>query len=489
MNPFKTLASQTAVYGLGTIVPRMLNYMLVPLYTRVFVAEIYGEFTELYAWIGLFLALLTYGMETSFFRFSQKEDYKKVFAAAEKSILFTTAIFLLIMAFVFNPVANAMGYAGKGVYILFTGIIVACDAISAVPFALLRQQNKAGKFALIKILNVCINVASVLFFLLVIPDKCTQWAHEWFGPECGLITWVFIANILASFFNILILSPEFKHISFKWNKEDSQLLKEMLNYGLPILLISLIGMVNEVADKIVLKYLVADKSMAKTMLGIYGANYKLAVMMTIFIQMFRYASEPFFFSKAKDKNSPQLFADVMTYFVIFGLLIFLLITLYIDIFDLFIGRKGSDYHEGLGIVPIVLIANLFYGIVFNLSIWYKLTDNTRKGSVITGIGAAVTIVCLVGLIPLIGYWGAAIAHLACYTTMMVVSFIWGQKVFPIPYNLKRIFFYLILALGLYAVSTIFHPQVQWISFTLNTLYLLLFVGIAYKLDLKNALRG
>lgn len=486
MNPFKKLAGQTAIYGLGTMVPRLLNYLLVPLYVRVFAPSVYGQFTELYAYIALLMALLTYGMETTFFRHGKGKDFRKIYGNIMTSILTTTSIFIILIICLHPFLANLINYQGKSIYVLLTGLIVAADVIAAVPFCVLRQQDKAKRFSLIKIANVCTNVGFNIIFLLVIPQTAERWANLWFGPEAGLLTWVFISNLLASLLNLLLLIPELKQIKLQF---DRVLMKKLFKYAFPIMLISLIGMVNEVADKLAIRYMAGDSEAALAQLGIYGANYKLAVLMTIFVQMFRYASEPFFFSRAEDRNSPQLFADVMTYFVICGLIIFLGVTMYIDIFGYFIGNRGSEYREGLGIVPIVLIANLFYGVVFNLSIWYKLSDKTASGTVITIIGACVTLACLFGLVPIIGYWGAALAHLGCYTVMMIVSYVWGQKVYPIPYNLKRCFFYLILALALYFISVIFRPSATWLMYVLNTIYLLIFCGIAFKLDLKNALKN
>ena len=498
-NPFKQLAGQTAIYGLGTIVARLLNYMLVPVYVRVFSREVYGQFTELYAYIALLLALLTYGMETTFFRFAKGDDFKKVYGTIMSSILSSTGLFVVLIACLFPFIGNLINYQGREVYVLFTGLIVAVDAVTAVPFCVLRKNNKPGRFSAIKLANVCINLAVVLTCVLVFPDTCTSLANQWFGPEAGLLTWVFISNLFASLCNVLMLLPEFRQIRLGI---DFSLLRKLLSYSLPIMLLSLLGMVNEVADKIVVRYLSPeDQVSAEAQLGVYGANYKLAVLMTIFVQMFRFASEPFFFGRAKDRNSPQLFADVMNYFLIFGLVIFLGVTLYIDLFGYFLGGKnelGSQYREGLGIVPIVLIANLFYGVVFNLSIWFKLNRKTTYGTIITAVGAGVTLLCLFVLVPRIGYWGAAIAHLACYTVMMVLSYVWGQSylrrqlgreksddmqlVEPIPYHLGRMLFYLFFAIGLYCLSLWARPSSQAMVYVVNTLYLLLFVAVAFVVE-------
>lgn len=484
MNPFKKLAGQTLVYGLGTILPRLLNFaLLVPLYTYVFAPDVYGQFTELYAYVALLMALLTYGMETTFFRHAKGNDFGKVYGNIMTSILSTTTLFVVLIVALHPMLAHSINYQNKEAYILLMGLVVAADAVSAVPFCVLRQQNKPMRFSLIKVANVCTNVAINLVVLLVMPDKATQLANTLFGPEAGLLTWVFISNLVASLLNIILLLPEFRLIRLQF---DRVLMRRLIGYALPLMLVSLIGMVNEVADKIVIKYMVPDQATRMAQLGIYGANYKLAVLMTIFVQMFRFASEPFFFGKAEDKNSPQLFADVMTYFFICGLIIFLGVTLYIDLFKHLI---DASYWGGIGIVPVVLIANLFLGVVFNLSIWYKLSDHTSSGTVITAVGAVLTIVCLALLVPRMGYWGAALAHLACYSVMMIVSYIWGQKVFPIPYRWRRMVLYFLLAMGIFALSWFVQPANKVLHYALNTIYLAAFCGIAFMLDLRKAIKG
>ena len=497
-NPIKALAGQTVIYGMGTIVPRLLNYLLVPLYTRVFVAGVYGQITDLYAWIAFLLALLTYGMETTFFRYTQKENPDKVFNNIVSCIITTTSIFLIFYIIFYKNFAHLIQYEHNTQYVLFLGIIVALDALTAVPFAKLRRLNKAKLFTLIKIANVTLNIGLNLFFLLVIPETALAISEKVFGPQAGLLVWVLISNVLSSLLSLILLLPQFKGYRFELNKV---MIRQMLAYSLPILLINLVGMVNEVADKILIKYLtpvpdaetlalldVTGEEYALQQLGIYGANFKLAVLMTIFIQMFRYASEPFFFGKAKDRNAPELYAKVMTYFVIFCLLIFLGVMLYIDVLKYFVGAKGSDYHEGLIIVPIVLIANMFYGIVFNLSIWFKLTDRTFSGTIISIIGATVTLLCLFLLVPSIGYLGAAIAHLGCYTIMMLVSYFWGQKVFPVPYQVGRIVLYIILALALYFVSTLFSDHELVVRLLFNTMLIFIYIGTVFVAERKNPLK-
>lgn len=497
-NPIKALAGQTVIYGLGTIVPRLLNYLLTPFYVRVFVSGEYGQISELYAWIALLLAILTFGMETTFFRFSQKEDSGKVFNNAETIVLLITAIFLILYGFFYKSFAELIHYEFNTHYVLLLGIIVAIDAAAAIPFAMLRKENKAGRFSLIKTLNVLTNIFFNILFLVIIPEKSMMIAERIFGGQTSLLIWVFISNILASLLNLILLSPQLSRLRISLDKE---LIVPMLKYSFPILLISLVGMVNEVADKILIKYLVTipdettlammnitGEEYAMQQLGIYSANFKLGVLMTIFIQMFRFASEPFFFGHAKDRNAPTLYAKVMTYFVIFCLLIFLGVMFYMDILQHFVGRNGSDYREGLRIVPIILIANMFYGIVFNLSIWFKLSDKTYYGTIIAVIGSIVTLLCFFILIPRIGYMGAAIAHLACYTVMMSVSYFWGQRIMPIPYQIGRITIYCIVAAILFFVSTLTSEMNALLKLSLNTMMILMFLGIVFIMERKNPLK-
>lgn len=497
-NPIKALAGQTVIYGLGTIVPRLLNYLLTPFYVRVFVSGEYGQISELYAWIALLLAILTFGMETTFFRFSQKEDSGKVFNNAETIVLLITSIFLVLYGFFYKSFAELIHYEFNTHYVLLLGIIVAIDAAAAIPFAMLRKENKAGRFSLIKTLNVLTNIFFNILFLVVIPEKSIMIGESLFGEGTSLLIWVFISNILASLLNLILLFPQLSKLRLRLNRD---LIVPMLKYSFPILLISLVGMVNEVADKILIKYLVTipdettlasmditGEKYAMQQLGIYSANFKLGVLMTIFIQMFRFASEPFFFSHAKDRNAPTLYAKVMTYFVIFCLLIFLGVMFYMDILQHFVGRTGSDYREGLRIVPIILIANMLYGIVFNLSIWFKLSDKTYYGTIISIIGSITTLLCFFILIPKIGYMGAAIAHLGCYSVMMLVSYFWGQRIMPIPYQIGRITIYCVLAAILFFISTLTSELGIVLKLSLNTLMILIFIGITFIMERKNPLK-
>ncbi|MBK9291956.1 MAG: oligosaccharide flippase family protein [Bacteroidetes bacterium] len=473
-NPIKALAGQTLVYGLGTFVPRLLNYFLVPFYTRIFDEPAYGQITELYAYIAFLMVVLTYGMETAFFRFAQKRPGKEVFNTAFSLILFTTGIFLALVFIASPGLAALIGYSGMVPMVTLTLLIVAVDALNALPFALLRKQQRPARFTLIRITNVVVNIGLNLLFLVWLREPISALTAEIFGPHANLAIWVFVSNLISSLLSTFMLLPLLKQFRFQFN---SLLIREMLAYALPILIVGLAGMVNEVLDKILLKYLVPESGQPLRQLGIYGANYKLGILMTLFVQMFRYASEPFFFARSGEKKAPELFARVMHYFNLSGLAIFLIVVLYMDLFQHFI---GPAYREGLFIVPIILIANLFYGIYFNLSIWYKLTDRTGDGAWLSLTGAGITLLFNFLLVPAMGYAGAAWATLICYASMAAISYLWGQKVYPVPYKTASFFSFLALSLSLYLVSLWLSPRSLLLRLGLNTLLFAIYLLFAYR---------
>lgn len=488
MKPLKQLAGQTVVYGMGTIVPRLLNYLLLtPFYTRIFLEGQYGVVTELYAYVAFLLVLLTYGMETSYFRFAQSEkDKDGVFTTTLSSLFVTSAIFILFALLFSGDIAALIRYPDHPEYIIYFAIIVGADAFASIPFARLRQQNKALRFAWIKIFNVATNIFFNFFFLLFCPwflkDNPESFLNVVYSADVG-VGYAFISNLIASILTLLLLLPDIFRIRFSF---DPKLLRRMLVYGFPLLLVGLFGMINEVSDKILFKFLIAvpedvvdRENYILGQLGVYGANYRLAVLMTLFIQMFRYAAEPFFFSHAREENAKRLYASVMKYFIIFCLLIFLTVTLYIDIFKYFI---GPDFRSGLAIVPIILIANLLLGIFYNLSVWYKLTDKTRYGALIAFIGAIITIILNLLLVPKYGYLGAAWAHLSCYFTMVVLSYIGSQKFYKINYDLRNIFLYFIIAFGLYFLSVYFPIQEGIIKYVVHLIYIIIFLVITILLE-------
>lgn len=453
-NPLKKLAGDTLIYGMGTIVPRLLNYLLVPVYTYwVFSPEQYGKVTELYAFVAILLVLLTYGMEISFFRYANeyKKDVKSVFSTATTSLLITSIAFLGIVFFNKLSIARLIKYSGHPEFIVMIALIVGLDAISTIPFAYLRYRNKARRFSIIKIVNVILNIGFNILLLIVIPRVYPNtYEHFWLYRITPLVGMVLLSNVLASFSTILLLLPEMRYFRLSI---DKVLLKKLLSYGLPILVIGLAGMINEVSDKILLRYFLPHNLNVEAIIGIYGANYKLAILMMLFIQMFRYAAEPFFFAEYEKSDAKTTYSRVMTVFVGFTWFIFLLVMLFIDGFKHFI---GPPFWIGLQIVPIVLMAKLFLGVFYNLSVWYKLTDKTLYGGLVAIFGATVTIVLNIILIPKYGYVGSAWANFACYFSMMVISFFWGRKIFPVHYDLKKIGLFSAIALLFYFISTQLH---------------------------------
>jgi O-antigen/teichoic acid export membrane protein len=445
MHYLKKLAGQTAIYGLSSVVPRLLNYFLVPLYTRVFLPEEYGIVTEMYAYIGFLLVFLTFGMETGYFRFAGKEkDDRTVYSTAFYSLLTTSTIFIVIISLFAKHIVNALGYSNNPEYLILISVIVGLDAFCAIPFARLRLQNKALTFSVIKIISVLVNVLLNLFFLTILPKY--SFFNEYFPGAQNLgITYVFISNVISSVVTTLLLLffvngfPPF----LKFEK-----LKPLIIYSLPLLISGLGGTTNETFDRIFIKYLVPEESNPLYQLGIYGSNVKLAVLMVLFIQMYRYAAEPFFFANVDRKDSPEIYANMLKYFVAFTLLIFLGVALFTDIFKYLVGR---NFREGLDVVPILLMANLLYGIFFNLSIWYKVTNKTWYGIYYTFAGAAVTILMNIILIPKIGFYGAAVARLACYSLMCILCLIGGNRHFPRPYEGKKILIYIGLALLIFII--------------------------------------
>lgn len=474
-NSIKKLAGQTAIYGLSSMIGRLLNYFLVPLYTIAFLPEQYGIVTEFYAYVTFIIIVLTYGMETGFFRFSQeKAQFEKCYATSLGSLFVTSALFLILVNLFAHPISNLIQHSDHPEWVRWFAIILAFDAFSSIPFAKLRYQNRAMRFAFIKFAGIIANIFLNLFFIVACPRIAANNPDSFllfaYNANIG-IGYIFISNLVASSLTLLLLLPDIFEVKMKFNPA---LLRKMLWYSFPLLIGGLAGMVNETIDRVLIKYMLpGSDTYVMAQLGIYGANYKLSIMMTLFIQMFRYAAEPFFFSSAKDKNSKKLFADVMTYFVIFGLLIFLGITGYLDIVKYFI---GPNYHAGLVVVPILLLANLFLGIYFNLSVWYKLNNKTRFGAYLSIFGAIITIILNILLIPVMGYVGSAIATLVCYALMMVASYLLGRKHFKIPYDLKKIGLYFGLTALIFIAFAWTKTLGNAAKFSINTAFIFAFVG-------------
>jgi O-antigen/teichoic acid export membrane protein len=455
VNPLRKLAGQTAIYGLSSIIGRVIGYLMIPVFTRVFHPEEYGVSNELYAYSSLLLVLLTYGMETAFFRFSETEkDRNTVYSTSLISLLITTGIFIIAAMCAAKPVATLIRYPDHVEYIIWFILIVSMDALTAIPFARLRANNKATRFATIKLMNIFFYVALILFFLLLCPyllkkDILSGIIGSIYDKKIG-VGYIFIANLIASALTIALLLPEYLGIKFRF---DIALWKRMMPYALPLLIVGFAGIINETMDRVFLKFLLPP-DIALGQVGIYGACYKISLIMTIFIQAFRFAAEPFFFSHARESDARKIYADVMKYFVIICSFIFLITMLYLDVIKYFVGDK---YYSGLPIVPILLLANMFLGVYFNLSIWYKLTGQTKYGAYISVGGAVITIILNILWIPWIGYMGSAWATMICYFLMMVVSFFLGQKHYRVPYDLKTNALYFLLALALYLFSQWLFP--------------------------------
>lgn len=476
----KKLAKETAIYGVSSILGKFLNWLLVPLYTYLLDSSAdYGVVTNLYSWTALLLVVLTYGMETGFFRFANKNREKsdEVYSTTLLSIGGTSLIFALFCIFFSQDIANALGYQQYPEYVSMMGVVVAIDAFASIPFAYLRFINRPIKFATIKFLYVALNIIFNLFFLVACPwlEKHFPASISWFyNPNYG-VGYVFVSNIVATIIQTLALLPYIIHVKYKL---DFTLLKSILRYSLPLLILGIAGIMNQTLDKILYPFLKPGIEGAAE-LGIYGATSKIALVMLMFTQAFRYAYEPFIFSQHKDKNSISAYADAMKYFVIFSLLIFLGMMLYLDIFKFIIQK---DYWEGLNIVPIVLVSFIFQGIFFNLSLWYKLTDKTMYGAWFSILGTTIIVVGNILLVPKFGYTGSAWSAFVCYFVIMLVSYYFGQKHMPIKYDLKTIGFYTLLTIALFVINIFIATPYPVVNYALKTALLSIFLFILVKRD-------
>lgn len=453
MAGIKSLMKDTAIYGMSSIIGRFLNWCLVPLYTIMFPAAEYGVVTFVYSVVALALIILTYGLETGFFRFANHEDYRDpmtVYSTGLISLAVSSTAFIVLVAVFLSPVTAWMECAGHPSWAMMMAVCVGIDAFTALPFSYLRFRKRPIRFATLRLVNIGINIFLNLFFILMCPwlMRVAPGTVDWFYDASFGIGYIFLANLIASAVTLLMLLPELH--GFAW-RFDGRLWKRMILYSLPLLVLGVAGIMNQTIDKILYPALVSDPSEAMEGLGIYGANYKIAIVMVMFIQAFRFAYEPFIFAQSKEKgeNKLQAYRDAMKYFVIFGLLIFLGVMYYLDIIRYFISPR---YFAGLKVVPIIMIAELFFGIFFNLSLWYKLTDKTVWGMYFSLIGLAITIGMNAVLVPRMGYMGCAWAALACYTTMMVLSYFTGRAKYPIGYETGRIFGYMVLAAGFWYVG-------------------------------------
>ena len=472
----KRLAGETAIYGISSIVGKFLNWMLVPMYTRVLANESdFGIVTNLYAWTALLMVILTYGMETGFFRFINKQEIKfpmRVYATTLFSLAFTSVLFVMLILYALSPVSRALGYGTHPEYVGMMSVIVALDAFCSIPFAYLRYQRKAMRFAALKLLNIGLNIALVCFFLLLLR------------PE-EQVKYIFVANLITSSVTLLLLVPDM--VPGLREKASFALLRQMLRYSFPILILGIAGILNQTVDKILFPFLFDDTDYANTQLGIYGACFKVAVVMVMFTQAFRYAYEPFIFAKHRDSGGTAAYVEAMKYFHIFALVIFLGVMYYLDILKYFV---APEYYPGLRVVPIVMLGELCFGIYFNLSFWYKLTDQTQWGAYFSIIGCVTTVAVILCFAPAYGYMACAWASLLSNLLMMLLSYFIGQRRYPIPYDLRTAAFYTALAAAFYAAGMLPEIQSEWLRLGYRTLLLLAFLAVIIWRDvpLKSLLK-
>ena len=470
MANLKSLFKDTAIYGLSSIVGRFLNYLLVPLYTHYMpkASGDYGISTNIYAYTALILVFLTFGMETTLFRFANDEHTKPdtVFSTAFATVGSLTALFLVLVFGFIGPISGALGYTEHPDYLLMMAVVVALDAIQAMPFCYLRFQKRAIRFASLKMLFILLNIAmNVVWFVLLGKTS---------------VFYVFFINLLCTGFITFFFIPDMFRI--KWNF-DGSLLREMLSYSWPILILGIAGILNQVADKIIFPLVYPDEAEANVQLGVYGSCVKIAMIMAMITQAFRYAYEPIVFAKKKDADKTDYYASAMKFFIIFTLLAFLVVMGWMPVLQYII---GEDYREGLGVVPIVMMAEIFMGIYFNLSFWYKLIDKTIYGAWFSIAGCAVLLAVNIVFIPKIGYWACAWGGLAGYGTSMILSYLVGQKKNPIPYPISSIAIYFISAMTLFGMMKWFERNTDWptwILFIINNLLIAGFVFRIIKTDL------
>jgi len=492
MTAIKRLAGQTAIYGIPSVLGRVLTYLLVPLYTYVFHSGDYGTVNVFYALAAFLMVILTYGMETTFFRFNEQEKEKEeVLSTAMISLIISSVSFLILVLVFSEKIAQWMDYPKHPEYVRWFAWVLALDALSAIPFAHLRAINRPIRFAWVKMTNISINIGLNLFFLLFCPyilshhpeGAVSHIIAKIYLPNWG-IEYIFISNLIASGITLFMLLPEISGVRWKMHPD---LWKKMLFYAFPLIFAGMAGIVNETFDRLLLRYLL-PKDIATSQVGIYSACYKISILMTIFIQAYKYAAEPFFFAQAKEKDAKEVYARIMDYFIIIVSLIFLGTMLYLDDFILPLLIRKKEYLEGRGVIPVLMMANLFLGVYWNLAIWYKLTGKTSWGAWLSLIGAVITLILNFWWIPLgsdhiiYSYYGSAWATFICYGAMMILSYLIGQKYFPVNYNLGKFGGYLGLSVLLFAVSTLIKPELAVLRIGFHTFLLLIFIGIVYLVE-------
>ncbi|WP_310594186.1 oligosaccharide flippase family protein [Flavobacterium sp.] len=449
MGLYKSLFKQTAIYGLATVLPRMLSFLLVRLYTGILPTGEYGEVSIVLSWMVFFNVVLSYGMETAFFRFYNSETDKENVIATSTISIFWSSIIFLFGALIFRGTLASLANV-EVQYITYAIWILVLDALVIVPFSKLRANQRPMLYAIIKIGNVAVNLLLNLFFLLWLPKIAASNPNSFIGNlyvENYEIGYIFVSNLAASLLTLLVLSPNYLSLTRKF---DKALWKKMMQYGLPILVAGIAFAVNEHFDKILLGYWLPE-NVAKSEVGAYSACYKLGLFMVLFATAFRLGIEPFFFSHSNHEKAPQTYAMITKYFVIFGSLILLGVIVFADVLK-FLLLHDKSYWEAMKVVPLIILANFFLGIYNNLSVWYKLTDRTKMGAYISIVGAVLTLVLNYLLIPKFSYYGSAIATIAAYGSMMFISYVMGNKYYPIPYDMEKIGGYLGLSIVFSAIS-------------------------------------
>ncbi|MDR1602407.1 MAG: polysaccharide biosynthesis C-terminal domain-containing protein [Tannerella sp.] len=482
----KRLAKDTAIYGLSSIVGRFLNWMMVPLYTRVLAGgtKDFGTVTNLYGWTALLLVLLCYGMETGLFRFINKKEERepmRVYGTTLYSLGFTSVLFFAVCMCILYPVSRWLDYAAHPEYIGMLAAIVAMDAFCCMPFAYLRYRRKAVRFAAVKLANIGLNILLNIFFLVVCPfvhSSHPEWM-EWFYRADYGVGYILVSNVIASAFTFCALLPEILP-GFRFGM-DFRVLKQMLAYSFPILILGIAGILNQTADKILFLFLFEDRAYATAQLGIYGACFKIAVVMVMFVQAFRYAYEPFIFAKNRGNDNRKAYAEAMKYFIIFAWLIFLGVVFYLD--DVLKYFVDARFYPGLKVVPVVMLGELCFGIYFNLSVWYKLTDRTAWGANFSIAGCLSTIAIIVLFVPRFGYMACAWASFASNLLMMMLSYFVGKKKYPVAYDLRSALLYSLLAAGLFAAGMLPHIEPTGLRILYRTVLWLLFACFTIKRDL------
>ncbi len=481
----KRLAKDTAIYGISSIVGKFLNWLLVPLYAHVLAGTSdFGIFTNLYAWVALLVVVLTYGMETGFFRFINKKEEQepmRVYSSVLCSVGGTSLLFLLLVFVFLTPLNHLLGYTVHPEFLGMMMGVAAVDAFCCIPFAYLRYSKRPGRFALLKLVNIFLNIALNLFFFLLCPllYKVAPQAVDWFYSPAFGVGYAFVANVFTTLVTFLLLIPDM--LPATRHRVSLPLLKRILGYSFPIMILGIAGIFNQTADKILFPFLYADKANAQAELGIYGACFRMAAVMIMFIQAFRYAYEPYIFARNKEEgDNTRAYAEAMKYFILFALFIFLAVMFYIDILKHFL---TPAYYPGLRVLPIVMMGELFFGIYFNLSFWYKLIDETRWGAYFSTIGCVVTVAIIVLFVPRYGYMACAWASFACNLLMMLLSYGVGQKKYPIRYDIRSAFTYFAVAAVLYGAGMYLPIGSEALRIAWRTVLLAAFAGFVIRRDL------